>query len=91
MGNKFYDGIVFYIPQLCNEGSFMGQKVETAGIGIALDPNKENFADLVFEYYNSLNWEDFNVMCDDTLKKVVAEYSEGTEIIQDILNGKRIQ
>jgi hypothetical protein len=89
--NKFYDGIVFYIPQLCNEGSFMGQKVETAGIGIALDPNKENFADLVFEYYNSLNWEDFNVMCDDTLKKVVAEYSEGTEIIQDILNGKRIQ
>ena len=68
----------------------MGQKVEMAGIGIALDPNKENFADLVFEYYNSLNWEDFNAMCDDALKKVVAEYNKGTKIIQDILNGKRI-
>ena len=26
MGNKYYDGLIFYIPQLCMKGSFMGEK-----------------------------------------------------------------
>ena len=28
MGNKYYDGIALYLPQLCSIGSFMGRLVQ---------------------------------------------------------------
>ncbi|WP_053954710.1 glycosyltransferase [Inediibacterium massiliense] len=90
MGNKYYDGLTFYIPQICNKGSFMGQEVESAGIGIMLDPNKMGFADQIFNYYNTLNWKNFNEKCDDKLRKIVEEYNNGMDVLQDILNGKKV-
>lgn len=89
MGNKYYDGLNFYLPQICNEGSFMGDEVEINGIGTVLDPNKIEFADLVFEYYNSIKWKDFEMKCDESLNNIVKEYKDGINVLQDILSGRR--
>lgn len=90
MGNKYYDGLNFYIPQICNEGSFMGQEVESSGTGIMLDPNKNNFADLLLEYYNTLDWESFNSKCDCQLNKILEEYNKGMHVLKNILSLKII-
>lgn len=89
MGNKYYDGLVFYLPQICNKGSFMGSEVKRYGIGVELDPNETNFADSVYEYYQSLDWNRFNNKCDEELSKIVWEYSEGTGVIKNLLSRKK--
>jgi len=77
MGNKYYDGITFYLPQLCNAGSFMGQEAELAGIGVAFDPRKPEFPDRIFDYYSGLNWDVFESKCDRALSLISEEYAQG--------------
>lgn len=89
MSNKYYDGVAFYIPQLCNINSYMGFKIEDKLIGKALDPSSKNFADEIHEYYNSIRWEDFLRNCDIALQKILIEYYLGTESIEKIINQKK--
>lgn len=90
MGNKFYDGVAFYIPQLCNSGSFMGKKVEKMKLGATVDLGSTKFADDIFRYYHSINWNEFEKRCDQTLEAIMKEYNTATEMIQQILNNKYI-
>ncbi|MFE4896542.1 glycosyltransferase family protein [Peribacillus butanolivorans] len=89
MGNKYYDGVSFYIPQLCNEGSFMGEQVEKNKIGTALNPDSPDFADEIYEYYKSIDWSDFETRCDNTLNSIIMQYNDGVYKIKKILNGKK--
>lgn len=84
MGNKYYDGIAFYLPQLCNAGSFMGEMVEKAGIGIACNPYSDTFADDVYNYYINLDLDKFKKNCDKELDRIMREYNEGTKIVKNI-------
>jgi len=89
MANKFYDGITLYIPQLCTEGSYMGQQVKEHGIGLACDPHAPSFADDLFEYYRSISWGPFENRCDQVLERVMTEYEDGIHRINDILNRRQ--
>lgn len=89
MGNKFYDGIIHYVPQLCNEGSYMGRNVEEHNIGLALNVDSINFADDIYNYYKNLNRSTFEKNCDDTLNKVLVEYHEGINRLDEIINRKK--
>jgi hypothetical protein len=90
MGNKYYDGVNFYIPQLCNEGSFMGEQVERNKIGIALNLDSPDFADEIFEYYKSLDWSKFETSCDKTLNNIIMQYNDGVYKIEEIIKGKKV-
>ncbi|WMX54280.1 hypothetical protein [Peribacillus sp. R9-11] len=89
MSNKYYDGVTFYIPQLCNEGSFMGDQVEKNKIGIALNPDSPDFADEIYEYYISLDWLNFETCCDKTLNSIIMQYNDGVNKIKKIIDGKK--
>ncbi|PZX05941.1 hypothetical protein C7437_102408 [Psychrobacillus insolitus] len=90
MGNKYYDGTTFYLPQITNKGSFMGEQVSRNGIGIMLDPNSLNFADEIWDYYKSINWDTFNTSCDDTLNNIIMQYNDGVNMIEKIIiDGKK--
>lgn len=89
MGNKYYDGVTFYIPQLCNEGSFMGEQVEKNKIGVAISPDSPDFGDTIYNYYNSIDWLNFEVYCDKTLNSIISEYNDGVSKIETILKGKK--
>lgn len=83
MGNKFYDGLIFYLPQLCLKGSFMGGKCTKAGIGLECDPFCENFTEKIFDYYKDLNQNVFIECCNDILIGVMKEYDEGKQFIRE--------
>lgn len=84
VGNKFYDGIMFYIPMICNKGSFMGELCEKYGVGIAADPFETDFADKIFEYYKNLDREQFKKNCDTARLHILKEYNETAEILKNL-------
>lgn len=84
MGNKYYDGIIFKLPQLCIDGSFMGQLCEETGTGLVCDIYAEDFTQRVFDYYKNLNATDFEDSCDKELRRVLKEYESGSELIKTL-------
>lgn len=86
MGNKYYDGIIFRIPQICFPGSQMSKMCEAANVGVSLDPSDPDFCDKLYRYYKELQIENFNLACDAELERVMAEYRKGCEIIRSVVN-----
>lgn len=84
MGNKYYDGAIFKIPQVCFPGSFMGKVATESGIGFCCDPYKETFADDVYDEYRKIDHIQFNESCDKELKRVLEEYRMGVDIVSKI-------
>lgn len=90
MGNKYYDGVIFSVPQICNEGSFMGEQVKNNGVGITINPDSINFADQIYNYYHNIDWVVFENSCDKTLKDIEYQYNEGINVIDKIIiQGKK--
>lgn len=72
-GNKYYDGIIFGIPQICTEGSYMGELVQKNELGIAIDLDSNNIAGRIWEYYESMNWDKFDKGCIRELNDIFNE------------------
>ena len=87
MGNKYYDGLIFCLPQLCITGSFMGDAVMSANIGLACDPYQSDFADNVWAYYQDLEIDLFSSNCEKELDRVMKEHEQGSEIIKKGIKG----
>lgn len=86
MGNKYYDGIIFRIPQLCMIGSYMAERCINRGLGFSFDPDDENYADKIHCAYKSLDFKQFVNNCDAELTAILSEYNIGKERIKQILN-----
>lgn len=86
MGNKYYDGIIFRIPLLCMPGSFMAEQCEKYGVGFAVDPSEDKYADLVYGKFKSLNPDQFQSNCDAALQTVVNEFEHGKKCLDKIFN-----
>lgn len=86
MGNKYYDGIIFRIPQLCYPGSFMGTMINEKGLGTLANPDDPEFTEKIFNYYHSYDHSAFLKACDDELNRVMIEYNRGKQLINEILN-----
>lgn len=85
MGNKYYDGIIFGIPQICTAGSFMGEAVEKHGIGIAVEPEDPALADRLYDYFRQLDAEAFNKNCRQELERVTAEQNDAKEKLRNFM------
>lgn len=86
MGNKYYDGPIYYIPQLVMKDSFMAKAVKRAGgIGLCCDPYSESFADDVYRYYTSLNKDSFAEKCDRELERILNEVEQDGIKIREVL------
>jgi hypothetical protein len=88
MGNKFYDGVVFYIPQLCNSGSYMGKQVAEAKVGFECNPYCQPFADDIFRFYTSMSWNAFEENCNSKLNQILVEYKKGVNVINGIMKNE---
>jgi hypothetical protein len=87
MGNKYYDGIIYRIPQLCNFGSFMGAKIIENGLGIAISVD-DDFANKIYNYYSDLDYDLFDYNCNIELEKVYEEYLENYKLIESFCKMK---
>ena len=88
MSNKYYDGIIFRIPQLCTAGSYMGERAEEDGVGCALDPFADEFVDRLVHYYQDYDRSQFEANCDRACEKVVSEFMKGQDIIREFAECK---
>lgn len=86
MGNKYYDGIIFYIPQLCFEGSFMAQKAEKAGVGLSCNPYDTDFTEKVYKYFQETDRSEFAFCCDSELQTILNEYSRDADIVSHLVS-----
>lgn len=84
VSNKYYDSLVYELPQLVMKGSYMGVLAENSGIGKALNPYSNDFADNIFTYYQSLNKENFKNNCRQALEKVKVQQKNVTDIVKNI-------
>lgn len=73
ISNKFYDGIVYHIPQLVECNCYKEALIKEYPVGIALSPNDDSFAEKLFQYHRNLDENKFNKACDDLRKKVNKE------------------
>lgn len=85
MGNKYYDGAIFYLPQLCTDGSFMADAARHAGIGEGFDPYAPDFAERVYDFYTGINRERFMSACDVELSRILGEVEAGEKRIKEVL------
>lgn len=73
ISNKFYDGLIYKIPQLVEPNTFKHSKVMEKGIGIAIDPEDEFFADKLFRYYHGINEVEFKTNCSNELNNILED------------------
>ncbi len=71
MSNKYCDGVIFRMPQICTKGSYMGEKVEEYGVGYAVDIDSANLADDIYAYYSNIEENTFKANCDLIVSNVV--------------------
>lgn len=85
MGNKFYDGIIFRIPQICTLGSHMGDTVINKRVGAAISLESTSIADEIFAYYSQIDWDRFEDDCKVSLKIVLDEQKDTKEQIRSFM------
>lgn len=72
ISNRYYDGLIFGIPQLVEAGSYKSKICEQKGIGISF-VDSDDFADNLYDWYFRLNPNEFNKSCEDLLKEIESE------------------
>ena len=88
MGNKYYDALLYGVPQLCTEGSYMGDRVGELGIGMPCDPFSATFADDVLEYWGSLDWAAFDAARKRELVRVTGEAEASKAVLLNWLGSR---
>ena len=83
--NKYYDGVLFYLPQLCSKGSHMGEMVHEKSIGLACDITSPCLADEIYQYYTNINWSQFYKNCNIEATRILNEYQSSLLVMQQAL------
>ena len=86
ISNKYYDGLIFGIPQLVETDTFKSAIVKENGVGIGIDPDNEDFSDRLYNYYFSIDEKAFNSCCENTLEKTLMEEEIYINYINRFLN-----
>lgn len=86
MGNKYYDGIIFKIPQLFTLGTYMGKRAIKNHVGYCIDFSEDNVADSIYDYYVKINWDEFSNNCKNELNMILVQQNKAKELIEHFLN-----
>lgn len=84
MGNKYYDGLIFRLPQICTKGSYMAERIEREGVGLSVDLDDPKLADHIWNYYRQIDWEVFSTNCDLAFSRVQKEQCSSIKIIRSL-------
>ena len=84
ISNRFYDGMIYHIPQLVEPDGYKPEWANAAGIGVSFAPN-DGFADKLFHYYKSIDAEKFDQACERELQRVIREDDKYISMIDDFI------
>lgn len=72
ISNRFYDGLIYCIPQVVEEGGYKASVVEALGVGLPKNADS-GFADYLYNYYMSLDKTQFEEKCRKALEEIIGE------------------
>lgn len=84
VSNRFYDGIIYHIPQLVEPDGFKPQWAKEEKIGVNFSPI-EDFADKLFDYYQSIDSLKFDSACEKVLKTILEEDDDYIKKIDEFI------
>lgn len=72
VSNRFYDGIIYHIPQLVEPEGYKSKWAISSGVGISFPPDAE-FADKLYQYYQAIDHDKFDMRCRNELLKILED------------------
>lgn len=85
ISNRFYDGLIYHIPQIVEPEGYKPQVVEQIGVGLRVAPEKD-LGDKLFDYYHSINEDEFDMHCEKALKTILEEDDKYIATIDEFIN-----
>lgn len=85
ISNKFYDGIIYHIPQLVECDCYKAKLLKNYPVGVVLDVCDEGFAEKLYQYYRNIEEDEFNKACDALSEQIVVEEKQCIKAIQDFI------
>ncbi len=86
--NKFYDGLLFKLPQVARVDEYTGALVTCKELGLALDFSDGDFANKVYEYYKNLDVEEFTKKAKAELERAKRQNEIFIQKITDFAKNK---
>ncbi|MBE5942917.1 MAG: glycosyltransferase family 4 protein [Lachnospiraceae bacterium] len=80
VSNRFYDGMIYHIPQLVEPEGFKTTWATESGIGVSFPPDKD-FAKKLYDYYQNIESNLFDEACSSELEHVVEDDNKYVEMI----------
>lgn len=84
VSNRFYDGMIYHIPQLVEPEGFKPEWANASGIGVSFPPDK-NFANKLYDYYINIESESFDKACNRELDRVIEDDDRYIEMIDKFI------
>ena len=84
VSNRFYDGMIYHIPQLVETEGFKPEWAKETGIGISI-PADIGFADKLYDYYKNIGSKEFDEACNKALEQVIKEDDKYTQRIDSFI------
>ena len=88
VSNRYYDGLIYRIPQLLEAGTYKAKVCEDNGIGVAIDARVETFADRLYEWYFQIDVVRFDEKCQFLLDKAIEDDMKINDRLVEFLQGK---
>ncbi len=84
ISNRYYDGLIYHIPQLVEKKGYKASVTKKDGVGIALDATP-SFADELYAYYMQIDSKQFDESCRISIEKVIEEDNFYIEKIDEFI------
>lgn len=87
ISNRFYDGLIYHIPQLVESQGFKTNWVVSEQLGINYNADCM-LADKLYDYYWSIDTKEFDESCSKNLQSVIEEDNKYIEKIDMFVKGE---
>lgn len=84
VSNRFYDGIIYHIPQLVEPNGYKTNWTNSTGIGISFFPDKD-FPDKLYEYYQEIEENTFDCACENLLHSIIEDDNHYIKMIDEFI------
>lgn len=85
ISNKFYDGLIYGIPQLVETETYKQEKVEELEVGVGIDENDTGFADKLYNYYFNIDEDLFALKSNEELGRILSDEDKYSKKIKDFI------
>ncbi len=89
MTNKYYDGVMFNIPQIVYDGGYMSKLVKKKSIGFSTNLSDDT-ADRLYDYYRGIDKKIFYENCKAELRRIEEEQKYAKKCLEETIREKDI-